>query len=120
MTPNDLFSTAFRTILRSGRSEPNANGYFVQNPNGATVAGPFGSVHDAWREEEYQRALVVAEKLTAEAQALAPGFGVEVKASPRGLSLWCGNDAWGLPPGEGAARREMTAILTKNVYFLAA
>jgi hypothetical protein len=119
MSPNDLFSTVFRTVLRSGRSEPNANGYFVQNPNGATIVGPFESVQDAWREEEYQRAAVVAEKLTREAQALAPSFGVEVKASHQGLSLWCGNDAWGLPPGEGAARREMTALLTRNVYFFA-
>lgn len=33
---------------RTGREGPNANGYFVQNTNGRTVAGPFGSRFVAW------------------------------------------------------------------------
>lgn len=46
---------AFRTIERRGREAPNANGYFVQNGHGATVAGPFATPHEAWREEDRLR-----------------------------------------------------------------
>jgi hypothetical protein len=54
-TPNSLFHPAFRTILRAGREAPNANGYFVQNSHGATVAGPFATCWEAWREEDRMR-----------------------------------------------------------------
>jgi hypothetical protein len=53
--PNTLFNPAFRTVLRSNRTEPNANGYFVQNASGATVAGPFVTAQEAWREEDRLR-----------------------------------------------------------------
>ena len=47
---------AFTTIQRTGREAPNANGYFVQNSHGATVAGPFVSRFEAWAEEDRQSA----------------------------------------------------------------
>jgi len=48
---------AFRTVLRAGREAPNANGYFVQNGHGATVAGPFATPREAWAEEDRLRAV---------------------------------------------------------------
>lgn len=42
----------FKTIVRTGREEPNANGHFVQTIHGATVAGPYASRFDAWAEED--------------------------------------------------------------------
>ncbi len=59
-TVNDLFNPAFRTVLREGREAPNANGYFIQNPHGATVAGPFETAQEAWREEDRLRAAAKA------------------------------------------------------------
>lgn len=41
-----------RTIYRQGREEPNANGFFVQNRHGATVAGPYPTAQEAWAEED--------------------------------------------------------------------
>lgn len=53
---NDLFRPAFRTTLRPNRNAPNETGYFVQNAHGATVAGPFATAQEAWREEDRRRA----------------------------------------------------------------
>ena len=64
-SPNDLFNPAFRTVLRSNRTGPNANGYFVQNANGATVAGPFVTAQEAWREEDRLRAVAQTALATA-------------------------------------------------------
>ncbi len=41
-----------QTIERVGREPPNANGFFVQNRHGATVAGPFATMQEAWIEED--------------------------------------------------------------------
>lgn len=45
-------TTLCTVIERHDRETPNANGYFVQNRHGATVAGPFASRIDAWREAD--------------------------------------------------------------------
>jgi hypothetical protein len=42
---------AHRTILRENREGASANGYFVQNEHGATVAGPFENKFQAWAEQ---------------------------------------------------------------------
>lgn len=47
----------FTTIQRTGREAPNANGFFVQNAHGATVAGPFATQAQAWTEEDRLRDL---------------------------------------------------------------
>lgn len=39
-----------KVISRHGREEPNANGLFVQNAHGATIAGPFADRFAAWAE----------------------------------------------------------------------
>ena len=41
-----------KCILRTDREEPNATGYFVQNELGATVAGPFDTMGQAWNEQD--------------------------------------------------------------------
>ena len=46
----------FSTIQRTDREAPNANGYFVQNGTRATVAGPFATIQDAWKEEDRRTA----------------------------------------------------------------
>lgn len=40
----------YKAIGRTGLAAPNANGYFVQNAIGATVAGPFPDRFATWRE----------------------------------------------------------------------
>lgn len=67
--PSHLFRPAFRTTLRANRAEPNANGYFVQNPHGATVAGPFETAQETWSEEDRLRAAAKAADVTAKARA---------------------------------------------------
>lgn len=37
--------------IRATETE-NATGYFVQNAHGATVAGPFATIQEAWREQD--------------------------------------------------------------------
>ena len=43
-----------RTIDRTSpnHNPENSRGYFVQNRHGATVAGPFPTMHAAWAEQE--------------------------------------------------------------------
>lgn len=43
-------TTTHTVTLRLGRGAPNANGHFVQNEHGATVAGPFETHAEAWTE----------------------------------------------------------------------
>ena len=58
-------NTLCTAIERIDREAPNANGIFVQNRHGATVAGPFDTMSAAWREcdrrEPEERAKLRAE-----------------------------------------------------------
>lgn len=39
-----------RVVERTNREDPNQNGFFVQNSNGASVAGPFSTKIEAWSD----------------------------------------------------------------------
>ena len=57
--------TLCTALERRDRETPNANGFFVQNRHGATVAGPFDTMLAAWCEcdrcESEERAKLRAE-----------------------------------------------------------
>ena len=46
----------FSTIRRADRAAPNADGYFVKKWGGGTVAGPFTTIQEAWKEEDRRTA----------------------------------------------------------------
>lgn len=55
MTTNEIADRTRETVRRgyvvrerTGRTEPNANGYFVIAPSGARVSGPHETMSQAW------------------------------------------------------------------------